>query len=147
MTKIPWNKGLTKADPRVAKYTEKMRITKTGIPVKHAKQFKKGMVPWNKGKKYTEQDKAKLNTDGLQYGRGRTKGQLLKISYMNIHYWVRKQKGKASKCTDCGATEGKFEWANIDHKYSLNLNDYIELCKPCHGKLDIEIKKKAGEHK
>lgn len=147
MKRTAWNKGLTKSDPRIAQYVEKMQISKTGVSVKHAKQFKVGHTPWNKGKKYTEKEKTKLNIKGLQYGRGHNKGQLLKPSYMNIHYWVRKNKGKASKCTHCGAIEGKFEWANIDHKYSLNLDDYIELCKPCHGKLDIEIHKKAGERK
>lgn len=46
---VPWNKGLTKKDPRVKKYGKKIGDTKRGKPLKHDKQFKKGIEPWNKG--------------------------------------------------------------------------------------------------
>ena len=29
-------------------------------------------------------------------------------------------------------------WANIDHKYRRNLDDWIGLCAKCHRRYDIE---------
>ena len=137
MPRIPWNKGLTKdIDERVAASSRKMKETKTGVSIKHSGQFKKGFTPWNKGKKYTEKEKSKMNLSGLQVGRGYFKGQMIKKNYANIHYWVRKQKGKAKKCEHCGTTKGRIEWANIDHKYHQRVDDYISLCVSCHNKYD-----------
>ena len=57
----------------------------------------------------------------------------IKVSYSGIHKWITKHKGKPKICTFCGSmTSKKFEWANIDHKYSRNLKDYISLCTSCH---------------
>jgi hypothetical protein len=60
--KIPWNKGLTKEDPRVKKYSDK------NIGKKHTEESKNknrithlGKVPWIKGKKHTEETKNKLS--------------------------------------------------------------------------------------
>lgn len=47
----PWNKGLTKSDPRVLKYV--MGGEKT--------RFKVGDKPWNFGKKWDENSKKKMS--------------------------------------------------------------------------------------
>jgi len=60
------------------------------------------------------------------------------VGYRAIHLWVIKNKGKANKCSHCGANTGKIEWANIDHKYRRNLDDYIQLCTSCHRDYDIK---------
>ncbi len=59
-----------------------------------------------------------------------------KPAYSTIHEWIRKQKGSAGdkKCLHC--ENQAREWANIDHKYTRNLDDYIALCKKCHIKFD-----------
>ncbi len=60
-------------------------------------------------------------------------------SYSAKHYWVSRKKGKPNQCQVCG-TKGKrkYEWANIDHKYSRDKDDYIRMCTSCHRKYDIE---------
>lgn len=84
---------------------------------------RKGITAWNKGLK------------GFMYGEinGRWKGD--NVGYNAIHAWVVREKGKPKKCLHCKATK-KLQWANIDHKYSRNLKDYIPLCVFCHYKYD-----------
>ena len=67
--------------------------------------------------------------------------------YQSIHKWVRRFKGLPKACSKCGLKRERqgrawnVEWANIDHKYRRNLNDYIALCIPHHKEHDIELKK------
>lgn len=72
-------------------------------------------------------------------------------SYDAIHLWVRRNKGKAQKCNHCPATAEttKIHWANIDNKYSRNLEDYFELCAKCHWAYDKKFnsKKTGVNHK
>lgn len=59
------------------------------------------------------------------------------VGYGGIHAWVRRHKGKAAKCTVCGDSRPRYiQWANIDHKYNRNLEDFIELCAKCHRSYD-----------
>jgi len=61
--------------------------------------------------------------------------------YTAKHMWIIAIKGKPSKCEHCGTENAKkFEWANIDHKYSRNPDDYIRLCHRCHAKYDKTLK-------
>lgn len=64
------------------------------------------------------------------------------VGYKNIHDWVRRHKAKTGKCVHClgefgTATGHATHWANIDHTYRRVLDDYIELCPPCHKKYDL----------
>jgi len=53
--------------------------------------------------------------------------------------WIVREKGRPKKCEPCGTTKKrKYEWANVDHKYRRDLNDYIRMCTSCHRKYDIE---------
>ena len=73
-----------------------------------------------------------------------------KICYSGLHHWIENFLGKPSKCEHCGKT-GKYfyrkngrkqwtiEWANKDHKYKRNLNDWLGLCRYCHGKYDQKL--------
>ena len=92
-------------------------------------QFVKGNVPWHKGKK-CEQLSGKNN--------GMWKDE--EVCYAGIHIWVVRHKGKPKICEHCGTTnkESKLNWANTDHKYKRNLNDFISLCVSCHRKYDIK---------
>jgi DNA-directed RNA polymerase subunit RPC12/RpoP len=60
-------------------------------------------------------------------------------TYSSIHDWIRKKKGKAGnyKCVHCGKQAR--DWANIDHVYSRDLDDYIPLCRKCHIKFDKNL--------
>lgn len=59
-------------------------------------------------------------------------------SYISLHGWVRRHKGKPSFCEHCGIIEGKFQWANKSHEYKRDLGDWISLCIPCHRKHDLD---------
>ena len=56
-------------------------------------------------------------------------------SYAAKHNWVRRHKQKTGKCVLCNRHKETI-WANIDHEYKRDLNDYIELCRACHNIFD-----------
>lgn len=76
----------------------------------------------------------------------------VKESYYTIHKWVYKNKGKPTKCENCGDKKAKrYEWANISGLYKQDLNDWKRLCKPCHHKYDnisdkLWHKRRTGKH-
>lgn len=59
------------------------------------------------------------------------------VSYHALHVWLRNNKTKTGRCSKCDA-ERYTEWGNVskDRKRSRNLDDYIEICKPCHMEMD-----------
>lgn len=62
-----------------------------------------------------------------------------KVGYMSIHKWVRDNKGTSKKCEFCKKivlNSRGIDWANKDHKYKRNLEDYIRLCRLCHRRYD-----------
>lgn len=64
------------------------------------------------------------------------------VGYSGLHIWVKKNLGKPPKCEHCEKDNlfGKaIHWANKDHKYRRNLEDWIRLCAACHTKYDIEM--------
>ncbi len=94
-------------------------------------QFKKGIIPWNKGKQpsYIQQE----NHHGW-------KGE--KVGYRALHYWVERRLGKPMLCIFEDLTcKGMMEWANIDGKYKRNLNDWMSLCRSHHRRIDNKRKK------
>ena len=50
---------------------KKMSLAKKGMRLSPATEFKKGQIPWIKGRKLTLEQKSKLNLSGLEKGRGR----------------------------------------------------------------------------
>ena len=63
-----------------------------------------------------------------------------KVSYKGLHRWIELNYGKAKDhvCTKCNGKKGKsrMNWANLDGKYSRNINTWTTLCKLCHVKHD-----------
>ena len=58
--------------------------------------------------------------------------------YTSVHMWVRKHWGKDKVCEICGTTRhSKYVWANKNHKYSRNRDDWMRLCSKCHFNYDI----------
>ena len=55
--------------------------------------------------------------------------------YSSLHKWISRHKGTPKECKHCGATE-KIQWANKSREYKRDLEDWLSLCKPCHGKYD-----------
>jgi hypothetical protein len=60
------------------------------------------------------------------------------IKYDALHSRLRRSNGNATKCIKCDGKKAKrFEWALIKgRKYSLSINDYIQLCPSCHRHYD-----------
>lgn len=66
-------------------------------------------------------------------------------SYDSLHQWVKRHKGKPSRCDKCGTTERRIEWANISGDYRRDLNDWRPLCVPCHRRSDAAHPANARE--
>ena len=62
--------------------------------------------------------------------------------YSAKHKWVVHLFGKAKFCEHCGKVGEKIngrwniDWANIDHTYHRNPEEYIGLCQRCHFQYD-----------
>jgi len=112
------------------------KISEANIGHKHSEETKRkisktlmGNPSPRKGVKLSEETKEKI-------GKANYKGD--KAGYVAIHIWVKKHRGKAKICEHCGKNgkEWRIEWANIDHEYRRNLDDYISLCVSCHSIYD-----------
>ena len=103
--------------------------------------FKKGSIPWNKGKKGTM---SKASIDNLRkslFGKIDEDAKSWKgddCGRVGMHHWVVRKKGKANeyKCEHCGKQAR--HWSNKDHTYKRILEDYQPLCASCHKKYDLK---------
>jgi len=75
----PWNKGLTKEDPRVLKYAKCKKLGMTGK--KHSQETKLKMSKWQIGKKLSEETKKKIGLGNT--GKIHSEECRLKISLAN----------------------------------------------------------------
>lgn len=105
-------------------------------------QFKKGNVPWSKGRNYrslknskTKKEMYKNKENHPHYGKFKKNPS---YSYSNIHKWLYARFGKAIKCENkrCKGKSNTFVWANISGKYKRERNDFLMLCQSCHMKAD-----------
>lgn len=109
-------------------------------------------LAWKEGRKlgHTKETKEKIKRIMKERGIEPTQKYLEKgdkhfcwkgteAGYGAKHTWIAKIKGKPNYCEHCKSTDKtRYEWANIDHKYSRNVEDYIRLCRTCHSKYDNE---------
>ena len=135
------------------------RVMSKGI-----KGFQKGHTPWNKNLHISLNPKTQFKkghiislkirkkiSDSLKgkkpknFGITFTRWKGNKVGYVALHMWIRKMKGKPEICEHCGNSAK--HWANIDHKYRRNLEDYISLCVGCHKKYDTKFLNKGRFYK
>ena len=64
--------------------------------------------------------------------------------YQALHLRVAEYRGKPSLCDRCGATEGRFEWANLTGNYA-DINDYERMCVSCHRRFDAARRRATGQ--
>jgi hypothetical protein len=70
------------------------------------------------------------------------------VGYFALHAWLERNKPRTGICGQCGSRpEPKkrnvaTEWANVSGEYRRDLNDYIELCVPCHKRRDMTDQKR-----
>lgn len=87
---------------------------------------------------------AQLGKD-TQFKKGETTGSKNakwkgdKASYTAKHIWVKTHYGKANHCEDCGDTSDRmYHWSNKSKKYLRDINDWQQLCVPCHKRYDLK---------
>lgn len=99
----------------------------------------KGKIPWNKGIKgvikFSEKTKEKMKNSAHK-GKNHHSWKGGEVGYDALHRWINRMKGKPRKCRICRTTKGRIQWANFDHKYKRNLDDWIALCPKCHYSYD-----------
>ena len=84
-------------------------------------------------------DKYRKNISKSKIGNknGMWKGDL--VGYQSLHTWIRSHWGLAKKCSNinCEVKNPKvFDWANITGVYNRKKENWKELCRGCHIKLD-----------
>src|SRR3990167_7209161 len=101
---------------------EKMRQGNLGHHRSVRTEFKKGMVPWNKG---------------LCTGKYKRKKW-----YAEIHMWLKYHYGKAWRCQNknCSTLCNIFQWAKLRRvEYEKRRKNFIMLCQSCHQRYDRNI--------
>jgi hypothetical protein len=89
-----------------------------------------------KGLKFSEVTKIKMRN--AHKGEKAYNWKAEKASYGALHMWLKTWRGSPKNCEICKRTDcKKYEWANKDHKYRRNLDDWIRLCTSCHRNYDI----------
>lgn len=69
------------------------------------------------------------------------------VGYTALHHWIRKCLGSAQVCTFCSARNDvpkSIQWANKDGRYLRDLDNWISLCRKCHGKYDKDLRSKRN---
>jgi len=119
-----------------------------------SEESKRKMSESHKGMHHSEETKKKISKNSPQYYKGKFgknhntwKGE--NAHEGSIHIWNIRHYGQADHCELCGKSGNGngifFQWANLkNHKYSRDIEDYIQLCNSCHqkmdnGKIDIEM--------
>ena len=143
-------------------------INRKGKYPKWLEPFRGKIAGWNRGKTgiYSEETRQKMGAKlkgrrrsiNTEFKKGENVGSKHRLwkgeraDYISIHSWVARWKGRPKLCEHCGATnKERYEWANIDNRYSRNLDDYIRLCKKCHTifdfdkKVEIEVERRLKE--
>lgn len=111
-------------------------------------RFKKGIVPWNKGKRHNailgEKNPMhrlevieKKSGDNHHYWKGD------KASYDAKHKWINYHFGRPQECERCGTKEKRmYHWANKDKTYKRSREGWVRMCVPCHKAFDLHANPK-----
>lgn len=110
---------------------------------------KKGNIPWNKGKKWSNKVKKKISKSntGKKQKTGIESAHWIgnKVKYHSMHLWIRRVWGQPQYCEFCrinnapknkGRKRDYFNWSMKHGTYSRERTDWIRLCRSCHCKYD-----------
>lgn len=89
-------------------------------------RFSKNHIPHNKGVKGFKNSGTFNSRDSHPFWSGEFP------EYSAIHKWIVRNYGRANTCLNCTKIAKRFDWANIDGKYSRNIEEWIQLCRSCH---------------
>jgi hypothetical protein len=121
---------------------QKISETKKRQHIVPPNAFTKGYTPWNLGKPAPWVTSRNKVNNPVKSGENHHNWKGDFTSYRSMHRWVVRQKGQPTKCEQCkleNFTSHQIHWANIDHKYKRNTNDYIRLCAKCHKSHDKNL--------
>src|SRR3989304_10149394 len=133
----PWNKGLTKDDPRVLSY-----VSKQGDQVQKTCEWCKRQYSVNRFRdsisKFCSRE-CRAQSSGLKYQNPESFNKKNHNEYIYLHHRINKRFGKPIGCELCGNKDKKvYHWANKTGNYSEDREDWIRLCPKCHYRYDIE---------
>lgn len=99
-------------------------------------------------KPHSEDTKNKISISNTGKLSSQWKGDRAK--YQALHIWIRTHHGKADHCSNkkCEGKSSEFQWALKSGKsYSRNVNDYQQMCRSCHRKMDMtkEVREKISK--
>jgi len=147
---IPWNKNkrgyTTKKKGYIMSEETKEKLRQANVGKKLSKEIRKKISLALKGKKQSTKER-KMRSEIAKKGDQSIFWKGNKVSYGGLHYWIRKNLGKAKKCKNrekqifdfkCNKKSKRFHWANADHKYNKNLIDWMSLCNSCHKLYDYK---------
>jgi len=147
---MPWPKGRKRDAQFVAKMQKfwGSKEFKERLSISAKKSYIKGREPtkyWE-GKKMPPEMLQKLSIahkgKNLGENNGMWKGDM--VTYVPLHKWVRRHKGKVNMCEMCGLQK-RLDLANISQKYKRDLSDWKWICRKCHmlsdGRLEIFLDK------
>ena len=88
-------------------------------------EFKKGIIPHNKGKE-----------NPAMRGSFNPKWMGDNVGYLGVHEYLKRHFPHKGVCEECGKNAKRIELANITGKYIRNISHYRYLCVSCHRRLD-----------
>ena len=56
--------------------------------------------------------------------------------YKSLHVWMSSNHPLQGRCEHCGGTEKPTEYASVGHVYTREREDWLELCRSCHRRMD-----------
>ena len=129
--RVPWNKGLTKEDPRVAKYAEKIAIVNRGK--KNPQPHRKGIWTGSKNPRWK---------GGVTAENARIRNSKEYVTWRNA-VWNR-DKSTCQECKYSSHQAGKMIAHHIKGfaaypELRFEVSNGITLCRPCHAKVDHNI--------
>lgn len=139
---IPWNKGLTKNDPRVAKYVNANLDRVNKICELCNNKFDVNRFREKTGRFCSRKCRSdffgRIRTNKNSANFAKRNGNKEKWNeYVYLHKWVEKELGRPLICEMCGVGDKKrYHWANISGEYKKEVSDWIRLCPSCHENYD-----------
>lgn len=135
----------------------KQKISISNLGKKHgpmSKETKEKIMKANLGKKHSEETKRKMSETHKKFDyrvgvvmSDKTKEKLRQVNLKNddeigigaIHGRIEYKYGKPKYCEICKKTnKKKYEWANKNHKYNLEIKYWMRVCTSCHRLYDIK---------
>lgn len=132
--------GIKQSPETIQKRANKLIGKPSGmLGKKHSEATKIKMSGVRTGKHWTLSEATKKKYSIIQTGIQRPAAIKTNAGYRALHGWVARRKGLPTKCEYCkkdGLVGHQIHWANTDHKYKRNSEDWIRLCPSCHKKYD-----------